>query len=256
MNRDYRRLLRRAIVPVGLLVLWQAAASYGLVNRRFSGSPIDIVESLARLTLSGELATHLSISLWRALLGLVLGGSVAFVAAIVAGLWQRGEDALDPTIQAVRTLPFLGLVPLFILWFGLGEMSRVMLVALGSFFPIYLNTFKGIRGVDARLIELGRSYGLRRWAMVRDIIFPAALPSALVGLRYAIGLSWLSLVVAEQINSRSGLGWLIVQANELAQTPIIMMALAVYAIIGVLADLTVRLLEQRALRWQRSFQGA
>lgn len=255
-RQGYARLLRRSIVPVGLLVLWQLAASYGFVNRRFSGSPIDIIQSLWRLTLSGELAQHLGISLWRALLGLVLGGSVAFAAAIIAGLWQRGEDALDSTIQAVRTLPFLGLVPLFILWFGLGEMSRVMLVALGSFFPIYLNTFKGIRGVDDRLIELGRSYGLTRWAMIRDIIFPAALPSALVGLRYAIGLSWLSLVVAEQINSRSGLGWLIVQANELAQTHVIMMALAVYAIIGVLADLAVRLVEQRALRWQRSFQGS
>ncbi|CAH1693553.1 aliphatic sulfonate ABC transporter membrane subunit [Hyphomicrobiales bacterium] len=252
----YLRILRRSVVPIGLLITWQVLASYGVINRRFMSSPSDILTSLWNLTASGKLTTHLGVSLWRALLGLVLGSTVALLAGILAGLSKLGEDAIDSTIQAVRTLPFLGLVPLFILWFGLGETPRILLVALGSFFPVYLNVFKGIRGVDEQLIELGKSYRLSRWRLVRDIIVPAALPSALVGLRYAIGLSWLSLVVAEQINSSSGLGWLIVQANELAQTSVIMTALAIYAVIGVLADALVRLIERRALRWQRSFQGA
>lgn len=251
----YHRLLRRSVVPLLLLALWQVLASYGFINRRYTGSPYDISLSLWNLAITGQLALHLGISLWRALFGLLVGATAGLAAGLVAGLSKRGEDALDSTIQAIRTLPFLGLVPLFILWFGLGETSRVLLVAMGAFFPIYLNVFKGIRNVDDRLIELGRSYRLGRFAQVRDIVFPAAVPSFLVGLRYAIGISWLSLVVAEQINSSSGLGWLIVQANELAQTSVIMSALAIYAVIGILADVIVRLIEYRALRWQRVFQG-
>ena len=252
----YSRFARRAVVPLSILVLWQFLASHGYINRRFSSSPYDVALSLWSLASSGQLQKHLGVSLWRALLGLGFGSLAALVAGAVAGLSKIGEDALDSTIQALRTLPFLGLVPLFILWFGLGETSRVLLVAMGSFFPIYLNVFKGIRGVDERLIELARGYKLGRWQLLRDVVLPAALPSALIGFRYAIGVSWLSLVVAEQINSSSGLGWLIVQANELAQTSVIITALAIYAVIGVLADAIGRLIEMRALRWQRAFKGA
>jgi len=250
------RFVRRLIVPVSLLVIWQVLASYGVINRRFSSSPVDIIAALWKLAVNGQLFDSLWISLVRAFLGLALGGSLGLLAGLVAGLSRLGEDALDSTIQAIRTLPFLGLVPLFILWFGLGETPRILLVALGTFFPIYLNVFKGIRGVEERLIELGRSYGLNRWELIRDIILPAALPNALVGLRYSLGIAWLVLVIAEQINATSGLGWLIIKASELAQTSVIMMVLAVYALIGILADAIVRLIETRALRWQRSFQGA
>lgn len=153
-------------------------------------------------------------------------------------------------------MPYLGMVPLFILWFGLGEAPRITMVALGSFFPVYLNVFKGIRDVDDRLIDLGRGYRVGRWELIRDVILPGAMPSALVGLRYALGTAWMSLVVAEQINAQSGLGYLIVQANTLAQTSVIITALAVYAVIGILADAIVRLIEKRALRWRRAFEGA
>lgn len=250
------RGLRRTIVPLAILVGWQLLAEFGFINRRFMSSPVDIGVTLWAAARSGELFTNLGISLWRAGVGLLLGASTALLAGIVSGLSQRGEDAIDSTIQAVRTLPYLGLVPLFILWFGLGELSKLLMVALGSFFPVYLNVFKGIRSVDERFIDLGRAYHLSRFAMVRDVIFPAALPSALVGLRYAIGTAWLSLVVAEQINASSGLGWMIVQANELAQTGVIMGALGVYAVVGILADALVRLIERRALSWQRAFKGA
>ncbi len=254
-RRQVPRVVRRLFVPVLLLVVWQVLASYGVINRRFSSSPVDIVVALWRLAVNGQLFESLWISLVRALLGLVLGGSLGLLSGLAAGLSRLGEDALDSTIQAIRTLPFLGLVPLFILWFGLGETPRILLVALGTFFPIYLNVFKGIRGVEERLVELGQSYGLTRWELIRDIILPAALPNALIGLRYSLGIAWLVLVIAEQINATSGLGWLIIKASELAQTSVIMMVLAVYAIIGILADAVVRLIETRALRWQRSFQG-
>ena len=211
--------------------------------------------SLLDMLATGELSEHLSISLFRAVVGLAAGAALATVAGTVAGLSRLGEDAVDSVIQAIRTLPYLGMVPLFILWFGLGEAPRITMVALGSFFPVYLNVFKGIRGVDARLVDLGRGYRVSRWEMIRDVVVPGAMPSALVGLRYALGTAWMSLVVAEQINAQSGLGYLIVQANTLAQTSIIITALAIYAVIGIAADAIVRLIERRALRWRLAFEG-
>lgn len=238
-----------------LLSLWQIAASSGFINRRFYSSPLDILQAFYDLAITGQLTENLGVSLARAFVGLLLGGTIGLATGVAAGLSRTGEDVLDSTIQAIRTLPLLGLVPLFVLWFGLGEAPRILLIALGTFFPIYLNVFKGIRGVDERLIELGRSYRLTKVQLIRDIIFPAALPAALVGLRFSLGIAWLILVVAEQVNARSGLGWLIIKASELAQTSVIMTALAMYAIIGILADLAVRLIEARVLKWQRAFKG-
>ncbi|TDB93979.1 ABC transporter permease [Actinomadura sp. 7K534] len=250
------RTLRRALVPIGLIALWQLLAETGAVDPRITSSPWEIVTALTEMIRSGELAEHMRISLFRAVAGLACGATLATIAGIAAGLSRFGEDALDSTVQAIRTMPYLGMVPLFILWFGLGEAPRITMVALGSFFPVYLNVFKGIRDVDDRLIDLGRGYRVGRWELIRDVIVPGAMPSALVGLRYALGTAWMSLVVAEQINAQSGLGYLIVQANILAQTSIIITALAVYAVIGILADAIVRLIERRALRWRRTFEGA
>jgi sulfonate transport system permease protein len=253
---DCRRILRRLFTPIALLVVWQALASAGVVNPDFVGSPYGVAISLYDLTMTGDLGWHLAVSLARALFGLLLGASTGLLFGLIVGLSQRGEDFLDSTFQAIRTLPLLGLIPLFILWFGLGETPRILLIALGSFFPVYINVFKGIRGVDVRLIELAQSYRLSRWRLVTDVIVPAALPSALVGLRYAIGIAWLCLVVAEQVNATSGLGYVIIQANQLAQTSVIITALAIYAVVGVLADAVVRLIERRALRWQMAFRGS
>jgi sulfonate transport system permease protein len=250
------RSWRRLFTPIALLVAWQASASLGLVNPDFVGSPLGVAASLYDQATTGDLAWHLAVSLARALVGLAIGAGAGLALGVIVGLSRAGEDFLDSTLQAIRTLPLLGLIPLFILWFGLGETPRIVMIALGSFFPIYVNVFKGIRGVDARLIELAHSYRLGRWRLVVDVILPAALPSALVGLRYAIGIAWLCLVVAEQVNATSGLGYVIIQANQLGQTSVIIMALAIYAVVGVLADAIVRLVERRALRWQRAFQGA
>lgn len=256
MMKDRRRMLRRLVTPVVVLGVWQVLASTGRLNEEFVGSPAGVAVALYDLTMTGNLAHHLAVSLWRALFGLLVGAGAGLFFGLIVGLSQRGEDYLDSLFQAVRTLPLLGLIPLFILWFGLGETPRILLIALGSFFPVYINVFKGIRGVDARLIELAQAYGLSRLALVRDVILPAALPSALVGLRYAIGIAWLCLVIAEQVNATAGLGFIIIQANQLAQTSVVITALVIYAVIGVLADALVRVVEMRALRWQRAFQGA
>ncbi|CAH1656051.1 MULTISPECIES: ABC transporter permease subunit [unclassified Chelatococcus] len=239
-----------------LVLLWQLLASTGLINRRFYGSPADVVTALVELARSGELALHLGVSLWRATVGLAIGTTLGLVFGVLVGLSKLGEDLFDPFFQAIRTLPLLGLIPLFILWFGLGETPRIALIALASFFPVYLNTFKGIRGVDARFIELANSYGVKGPRLIRDVIAPAAFPAALVGFRYSLGIAWLCLVIAEQVNANEGLGWIIIQANLLAQTALIMTALVIYAVIGVAADSLVRLVERRALRWQNAFEGA
>ncbi|MCU1676838.1 MAG: tauC [Frankiales bacterium] len=250
------RPLRRAIVPVAIVVLWQLGASTGHINTRNFSSPWGVLTAAGDLFRTGELQQHLLVSMTRAVVGLAIGGSLGLLMGIFAGLSRLGEDTIDSTIQAFRTLPYLGLVPLFILWFGIGESSRITMVALGSFFPIYLNVFKGIRNVDARFIDLAKGQHLNRWGLIRQVVVPGAMPQVLVGFRYAIGTAWLSLVIAEQVNATSGLGYLIVQATTLAQTSIIMTALSIYAVIGIIADGVVRLIERRALRWQRGFQGA
>jgi sulfonate transport system permease protein len=255
MMKARRRMLRRLVTPVLVLVVWQLMASTGRLNEDFVGSPAGVAVAFYDLATTGQLALHLAVSLWRALFGLFVGASAGLFFGLIVGLSQRTEDYLDSFFQAVRTLPLLGLIPLFILWFGLGETPRILLIALGSFFPVYINVFKGIRGVDVRLIELAQAYGLSRWQLVRDVILPAALPATLVGVRYSIGIAWLCLVIAEQVNATSGLGWVIIQANQLGQTSVVITALVIYAVIGVLADAVIRLIEARALRWQRAFQG-
>jgi sulfonate transport system permease protein len=182
----------------------------------------------------------------------VIGASIGGALAVVAGLSRLGEDIVDAPMQMLRTLPFLALVPLFILWFGIGELPKIALVTLGASFPVYLNLFAGIRGVDPKLIEAGRVFGLSRLAMVRRVILPGALPSLLVGLRYALGVSWLSLVVAEQINATAGIGYLIDDARDFLRTDVIVVGLLVYALLGLGADALIRGVERRTLRWRPS----
>jgi len=154
-------------------------------------------------------------------------------------------------MQILRTLPLFGLIPVFIVWFGIGELPKVILIALGTAIPLYLNTFAGIRGVDARLAEAGRALGLRRTEMIRHVILPGALPQTLTGLRQSLGVAWLALVVAEQVNANAGLGFIISQATQFLRNDVILVALAVYAALGLITDGLVRLLERKALAWRR-----
>ncbi|MBV8591455.1 MAG: ABC transporter permease [Acetobacteraceae bacterium] len=242
--------LRRFVTPLLLVVLWQAGSMAGLISARTLAAPSAILRAAWELTLSGELPYHLFVSLQRVLIGFGLGVGAGTVLAIIAGLSRRGEDIVDAPMQALRTLPFLALVPLFILWFGIGELPKVLLVALGTIFPVYLNLFAGIRGVDPKLAEAGRIFGLDRTGLVWNVILPGAMSSLLTGLRYGLGVAWLSLVVAEQINASTGIGYLINDAREFLRTDVIVVGLLVYALLGLAADGFVRTLERRMLAWR------
>ncbi|GBQ83646.1 aliphatic sulfonates transporter permease [Asaia krungthepensis NRIC 0535] len=244
------RFCRRYLSVALVLVLWQAGAQAGLIPSRLLASPVQIVHTAWSLTLDHTLPQNLLVSLGRAGAGLVLGIAVGVALALVAGLSRVGEDIVDAPMQMARTLPALALVPLFILWFGIGELPKILLVALGVKFPVYLNLYKGIRSIDPKLIELAKTLGLSRWKIIRDIIIPGALPDLLVGIRFAVGISWLMLVVAEQVNADSGIGHMMMDAEDFLRTDIILVGLAVYAVLGLLSDQIVRLAEGRLLTWR------
>jgi sulfonate transport system permease protein len=250
------RQVRRLIGPILALGLWQLVCSLGIFNSVEVASPLAVVDAGRQLWAQGELQANLLISLQRVAEGLVLGVAAGTALAVISGLFHLGEDLVDPIIQAARSVPILGLVPLAIIWFGVGETPKVFLIGLGCTFPVYLNTYAGIRGVDAKLVEAGQTFGLGRWGLVRRVILPGALPGFLVGLRFALVSSWLIVVVAEVINAKSGIGYLINEAQAWNRTDIIMLGLAIYAVLGLIADGIVRLLERRLLTWRRGFSGS
>ena len=245
-----------AIVPVGLLLAWQLASATGLLPSQILPAPTAVVQAGAELIADGTLPHHLAVSTARALTGLVLGGTTSFLLGLLCGLSPFSRRLLDPTLQMVRTIPHLALLPLVILWFGIGEQAKILLVAWGIFFPIYLNTYHGVVSVDPQLIEMGRIYGMNRRTLFRRVIFPAALPSVLVGLRFGLGIMWLTLIVAETIAATSGIGYMAIQAREFSQTDIIVLAIFVYAGLGKLADSLTRALERRLLRWNPVYAKA
>lgn len=251
------RSWRRSLSPIGLLVLWQLTSSTGIVAAAKVPSPLDVGTTAYRLVTTdsaayGTLQAALAASLERMVIGFVVGAAVALLLALVAGLSRVGEEVVDPLMQMLRTLPLFGLVPVFIVWFGIGQLPKVLLIALGAAIPLYLNTYAGIRGIDARLGELTRVLGLRRWEVIRHLVLPGAMPETLVGLRQSLGAAWLSLVVAEQLNTKEGLGFIINQGTEFLRNDVIFVALLVYTILGLLTDWLVRLLERRALAWRRN----
>jgi sulfonate transport system permease protein len=250
------RLVRRAIGPIAAVGLWQLVCSLGVFTSVEVASPVAVLDAGRQLWADGALQSNLAISLQRVAEGLTIGVAAGVALAVVCGLFWVGEDLLDPVIQASRAVPILGLVPLVIIWFGVGELPKVFLIALGSMFPVYLNTYAAIRGVDVKLVEAGQTFGLNRWGLVRRVILPGALPGFLVGLRFALVGSWLIIIVAEEINAQSGVGYLIMQAQTTDRTDIMFLGLAIYAILGLLADVGVRLLERRLLAWRRGFAGA
>ena len=242
----------RLLSPLLILLAWQASSSLGLVSAQTLASPVQIAHTAWSLTKDGTLTRNLLVSLARALSGLAIAVVVGVILALVAGLSRIGENAVDAPMQMARTMPVLALVPLFILWFGIGETPKIALVALGALFPIYLNLFKGVRGVDPRLLEMTRTLGLSRVQTIRHVILPGALPDFLLGLRFAVGISWLMLVVAEQINANSGIGHMMMDAQDFLRTDIILVGLLIYAALGLISDQLVRSIEARALRWRPS----
>ena len=237
-------------LPVALVILWQLLGQIGWISPRTLPEPAGVIRAAVRLAASGELFRYIGDSTFRALLGLLIGGSVGLALGFLNGLFPAAERLLDTTVQMLRNIPHLALIPLAILWFGIGEEVKWFLVALGVFFPVYLNTFHGIRSVDPGLIEMGKVYGLRGLRLLRKVILPGAMPSVLVGVRYSLGIMWLTLIVAETISSDSGIGYMAMNAREFMQMDVVVLSILLYALLGKLADVLARGLEKRCLRWR------
>src|SRR5574344_648535 len=243
------------LLPVALLTVWQLAAHWGWLSSRVLPAPLDVLRAAVALAESGELWTHVRVSAGRALAGLAIGGGLGLLLGLLTGSLRVAEALLDSTVQMVRNIPALALIPLVILWFGIDESAKLFLIAVSVFFPIYLNTFHGIRNVDPGLIEMGRTYGLSRWQLYRQIVLPGALSSILVGLRFSLGLMWVILIVAETISAQSGIGYLTMNAREFLQTDVVLVGILLYALLGKLADWFAKALERWWLRWHPGYQN-
>jgi len=242
------------LVPLLLVSVWQIASSQGWISVRVLPAPLAVLQAFGRLAESGELWTHVQISAGRALLGLAVGGGLGLALGLFTGSIRWVETLLDSSIQMVRNIPALALIPLVILWFGIDETAKLFLISVAVFFPIYINTFHGIRNVDPGLIEMGRTYGLSQWGLYRQIILPGALSSILVGLRFSLGLMWVILIVAETISAQAGIGYLTMNAREFLQTDVVLVGILLYALLGKLADVFAKGLERYWLRWHPGYQ--
>ena len=237
------------LAPVAIIALWQLGCSAGWISSRIMPSPADVATAFWTTTVSGQLPEDVLVSAARAFAGLLVGGSIGFLLGIANGVSKLSEQLTDTTLQMLRTIPHLAMIPLVILWFGIGEESKLFLTSLGVLFPIYLNTYHGVRNVDRDLIEMGKVYGMSGWTLFRKVIFPGALPSIFVGLRYALGIMWLTLIVSESIAASSGIGHMANNAREFMMTDVVVLSLVIYAVLGKLADVIARALERQTLKW-------
>jgi sulfonate transport system permease protein len=242
------------VLPIGLLAGWEVAARLGFMTETILPAPSAVLLAAWTLLLKGELFTHIGVSGARALAGFAVGGLIGFGLGLANGLSAASRKFTDTTLQMIRNVPHLALVPLVIIWFGIDEGAKLFLVALGVFFPIYVNTLLGILTVDPQLIEMGRAYGMSNATLFRRILLPGALPSIFVGVRYGLGIMWLTLIVAETIAASSGLGYMAMQAREFLLVDIVVLAIIIYALLGKLADSIARALERRSLQWHPSFR--
>jgi sulfonate transport system permease protein len=243
------------IAPLVLLVSWEVLAELGWLSPQVLPAPSKVLGTAFKLAMSGSLLNDLAVSMLRAAAGFTIGGGAGFALGTLVGFSRIAEALIDRSVQMIRAIPFLALLPLVIVWLGVGEAQKIFLVSLGVAFPIYINTTLGIRQVDPKLLELGRVQGLGTWQLIRRIILPGALPSILTGVRYALATAWLALVVAETIGAQSGLGFLAMDAREFLRTDVIVLTIVIYALIGVAADSIARLLERRLLAWHPNYGG-
>lgn len=242
------------LLPAVAIAIWQLLSSIGWISARIMPAPSDVIIAFIDQLSSGELLRDIAVSGGRALAGLVVGGGIGLALGIANGVSKLSEQLTDTTLQMLRTIPHLAMIPLVILWFGIGEESKLFLTSLGVLFPIYLNTFHGVRNVDRDLLEMGRIYGMSGWTLFRKVILPGALPSIFVGLRYALGIMWLTLIVSESIAASSGIGHMANEAREFMMTDVVVLALLIYAALGKLADVIARSLERRTLSWNPVYQ--
>ncbi|ASB89071.1 ABC transporter permease subunit [Bacillus sonorensis] len=241
------------IIPIILLIIWEIVSSLELVSASLFPSPVTVLMSGWNLTVSGELLQHVLASLSRAAIGMLIGGLIGFILGILNGLSNLSFRLTDTTIQMIRNIPHLALLPLVIVWLGIDESAKIFLVILGVLFPVYINTYHGIRTVDPSFIEMGKMYNLKGWNLFKHILFPGALPSIFVGLRYALGVMWLTLIVAETIPTEEGIGYLATNAREFMQTDIIILSIVIYALLGKAADIIAQIGEKKALKWNANY---
>jgi sulfonate transport system permease protein len=248
-------LVRAITIPVIILIIWQLAGVFGLVSKTVLPTPLDIFLAFQELIKTGELFGHLSISVFRAAAGFFIGGGLGIILGTIVGFSTRSEQYLDPSVQMLRTVPHLAVAPLFVLWFGFGETSKVLLIADGAFFPLYVNAFLGIRGVDSKLFDVARVLEFSKRKLITKLILPSALPNLLLGARLSLGVAWVSLVVAELMGSTEGIGYMIMDARQFSNTDIVFVGIIIFAFVGKFSDSLVRLLEAKFLRWRDNFKG-
>ncbi|MFJ5744577.1 ABC transporter permease [Bacillus cereus] len=248
-------LVRAITIPVIILIIWQLAGVFGLVSKTVLPTPLDIFLAFQELIKTGELFGHLSISVFRAAAGFFIGGGLGIILGTIVGFSTRSEQYLDPSVQMLRTVPHLAVAPLFVLWFGFGETSKVLLIADGAFFPLYVNAFLGIRGVDSKLFDVARVLEFSKRKLITKLILPSALPNLLLGARLSLGVAWVSLVVAELMGSTEGIGYMIMDARQFSNTDIVFVGIIIFAFVGKFSDSLVRLLEAKFLRCRDNFKG-
>ncbi len=253
-RRPWQRLLPW-VVPTLILGLWQLSSQAGWLSTRILPEPWAVLKASWALSASGEMWRHVATSTWRAAVGFAIGGGLGLALGLLTGTFRTAETLLDSSFQMVRNIPPLALIPLVILWFGIDETAKLFLVSLGVFFPIYLNTFHGIRSVDPGLIEMARSYGLSGWRLYTQVILPGATASILVGVRFSLGLMWVILIVAETISAQAGIGYMTMNAREFLQTDVVLVGILLYALLGKLADLAAKALERWWLRWHPGYRS-
>lgn len=241
------------LIPLLVLIVWQLLGQFGLISNRVLPTPLKVLQAGVSLTLSGDLFKYIGTSAYRALIGFVIGGGIGFALGVLNGLSKTSFKLLDSTLQMVRNIPHLALIPLVIVWFGIDESAKIFLVALGSFFPIYMNTLHGIRSIDAGLLEMAKVYGITNFELYKQVIFPGAISSVLVGVRFALGFMWLTLIVAETISANSGIGYMAMNAREFMRLDVVVLAIIIYALLGKLSDSVAKYLEQKLLKWHPSY---
>lgn len=250
-GNERKGLGRRAVAPLALVVIWWVSTSAGWVDRSILPGPNEVADGIVRLWIQQGLLQHLGVSLSRAVTGGTTGIVIGLLLGLIAGLSRLGEELYDSLIQMLRTVPFLALVPLFIVWFGIGEAPKLLLIALATCFPMYLNVYAGVRNVDRKVIEAMKSFGLKGGKLIIEVIIPLAMPSILTGLRFSLGVSVLVLVAAEQINTTTGLGYLLNTAQAYQQVDVILICIAIYSLLGLLADLIVKIFENLLMPWRQ-----
>ncbi|TKI94967.1 ABC transporter permease [Bacillus wiedmannii] len=254
-KKNGKVLVRAITIPIIVLIIWQLAGVFDLVSKTILPTPLDIFLAFQELIKTGELFGHLSISVFRAAAGFFIGGSLGIILGTIVGFSTRSEQYLDPSVQMLRTVPHLAVAPLFVLWFGFGETSKILLIADGAFFPLYVNAFLGIRGVDSKLFDVARVLEFSKRKLITKLILPAALPNLLLGARLSLGVAWVSLVVAELMGSTEGIGYMIMDARQFSNTDIVFVGIIIFAFVGKFSDSLVRLLEVKFLRWRDNFKG-